>query len=523
MKLIFSGIDKSFFSYLAFNNQVTASWLSIEELMSSGHEVDNNDIKYVLFYNSPEAFLSEGGNKSIGNLVTAEQQWLPQTELLSQFYLAHKTNAILVNSEQCEINTDAFTALVNKKFNIDSQVSNIKKISEKLNNDANKLLDQSLKVTILTELSDNDAIQNTYENITSAADLLVASDDYTLENRAIILLDNCQKLVDKINDKYSKYTYLVKQNESSLTQVQQLQEELESKTSQHKTSEEKLKLNTVLAYKTNDELTTANSNYNQLAQEKIKIENRITQLTSKNELSLLQIQQLQEELEATLIENITSEEKLKLNTELANKTNDELTTANSNYNQLAQEKIKIVNSITQLTNENELSLLQIQQLQEELEATFIENKTTEEKLKLNTELANRTNDELTIVNSNNKQLAQEKTKLESSIAELTTENELSLLQIQKLQEESETTFLEHQQYKQAEQVLEQKNNEHISELKTENEIALLQIQQLQEELEFYFIKYQSLNSNSFISNINPINTADKRFEKSLTLSKFLRA
>ena len=34
MKLIFSGIDKAFFNNLAFNNQVTASWLSIEELMN---------------------------------------------------------------------------------------------------------------------------------------------------------------------------------------------------------------------------------------------------------------------------------------------------------------------------------------------------------------------------------------------------------------------------------------------------------------------------------------------------------
>ena len=50
MKLIFSGIDKSFFNNLAFNNQVTASWLSIEELMSTGPEVDSSDIKYVLWH-----------------------------------------------------------------------------------------------------------------------------------------------------------------------------------------------------------------------------------------------------------------------------------------------------------------------------------------------------------------------------------------------------------------------------------------------------------------------------------------
>ena len=101
MKLIFSGIDKSIFNNLAFNNQVTTSWLSIEELMSTGPEVDNIDIKYVLFYNSPEAFLSALGDEAINHLEQAEQQWLPQTELFIQFYLAHKANAILVDSEQC--------------------------------------------------------------------------------------------------------------------------------------------------------------------------------------------------------------------------------------------------------------------------------------------------------------------------------------------------------------------------------------------------------------------------------------
>jgi len=202
MKLIFSGIDKSIFNNLAFNNQVTASWLSIEELMSAGPEVDNSDTKFVLFYNSPEAFLSALGNEAINHLAQAEQQWLPQTELFIQFYLANKANAILVDSEQCECNTDAFTTLINQKLDKNIELSITHNTNTNNTNggaqpidDSKKLLEQSLQLTFVVALSEHYDIQNTFENVISAADLLVACDDYSPEDRARTLRDKCESLV----------------------------------------------------------------------------------------------------------------------------------------------------------------------------------------------------------------------------------------------------------------------------------------------------------------------------------------
>lgn len=587
--IIFSGIDKTFFNNLTFNKQVTANWLAIDELINTTPEVNNSNVKYVVFYSSPEAYLSSLNSYTVNNMAQAEEQWLPQTELLSQFYLAHKANALLIDSEQCGLKVDAFTALVDTKFNVDSQITMATANSEKVNNNADKLLTQSLKLTIVTALNENYDIQSTYENVISAADLLIISDDYTPEDRASTLRDNCQALVNNINNQYSKYATLVKENASTLTQVQQLQEELKAACQQHKTSEEQLKhhlkQNKEASNIAKKELSAVKENNNQLAQEKTKLESSVNSLESENELSLSlvheQIQQLQEELEATFIQKKSSEEKLKLKLKLSNelntKTNNELTAENElsllqiqqlqeeletiyNQHKISKEQLALnkdashkasndisilESSISELTSENELSLLQVQQLQEELESTFIQMKTSEEKLNLSAELANNTKKDLASANSNNIQLAKDKTKLESNISELTAENELSLLQVQQLQEEFETTY---NQYKVSEEQLNhelkqklqlskdasrknidelskaaENNNKQVSELQIENEIALLQIQQLQEELEFYFIKFQSLSSNSFISNVTPINITDKRFEKSLNLAKLLKA
>jgi len=513
MKLIFSGIDKAFFNNLAFNNQVTASWLSIEELMSTGPEVDNSDVKYVVFYSSPEAFLSERGNKTIGNLVTAEQQWLPQTELLIQFYLANKVNAILVDSEQCERNSDAFTKLINQKFNTNSQLSIN---SNQQVDDAKKLLEKSLQLTLVIALSEHYDIQNTFENVISAADLLVASDDYSPEDRACTLRDNCESLVKKINAKYSKYTDVGKENEQSLLQVQQLQEALDTSSKKYNTAQEQLTLNKEVTQKTLAELSVFDVNNKQLIQEKTILESNITELTSENELSLLQVNQLQEELEASVSQHKTAQEQLTLNKEVTEKTLAELSVFDVNNKQLIQEKTILESNITELTSENELSLLQVNQLQEELETSDSQHKTAQEQLTINKEVTEKTLAELSEFYVNNKQLTQEKIILESSITELTSENELSLLQVQQLQEELEATYSD---YKTSEEKLkfnieanqktvvtlsglEVSNKQltqektilesSITELTSENEVSLLQVQQLQEELEVLFLENNEL-------------------------------
>jgi uncharacterized protein YdcH (DUF465 family) len=417
-KIIFSGIDKAFFDSLIFNKKVRASWLSIDELMSAGTQIDIADAKLVVLYTSPEVFLSALGAGAIGSLDQAEQQWLPQTELLTQLYLANKDNAILVNSEQSEMNFAEFTSLLNTKFNIDSQLLYTSKASKLSSNEGAKLVAQSLQLALLSAISDNYDIQSTYENVMSAADLLIASDDYTPEERVRSLRETCQDLVKKVKAKDSEYKRLLKEDESKCSKIRQLVEKLETA----KKSTSKLKKN-------------------------------IVQLSSEIKLSVSQVQQVQEELELVFSQNNAL--KLQLN-DSQSKQKD----ADENTSLLISKSEQLAN----LQAENEIALLQVQQLQEELESLFSQNNAL-------------------------------KTQLNDSQSKQKDADENTLLQISK--------------------------NEPLADLQAENEIALLQIQQLQEELEFYFIKYQSLIVNPVINNVIPINFADKRFEKSLSLARLL--
>ena len=358
--IIFSGINKAFFNSLIFNNKVNASWLSIDELMSAGLDVDNSDAKFVVLYNSPEVFLSALGHEAISNLAQAEQQWLPQTEMLTQLYLAHKDNAILVDNEQCKVNFDEFTSLLNTKFNIDSQLASTSNIDERQNNEGAQLLTKSLQLMLVTALVDNYDIQSTYENVMGAADLLVASNDYSPEERACIHRDECEVLVEKIKLKYSEHADSKKENESSISKMQLLQEELKFAYNQQKTVEQQLALNKESSDKMADKLSVTEKSNNQLAKDKSKHENDITELSAENELSLLQVQQLQEELEWMFSQNKVLETQLEDNKSKQKEFADNTLRLTSNNKQLIE-----------LKAENEIALLQIQQLQEELEFYFV--------------------------------------------------------------------------------------------------------------------------------------------------------
>jgi hypothetical protein len=458
--IIFSGIDKAFFDSLIFNNQVSASWLSVDELMSAGSEIDSGDAKFVVLYSSPEVFLAALGHEAISNLDQAEQQWLPQTELLTQLYLAHKDNALLVDSEQCEVNFEDFTTLLNRKFNIDSQLSNTCNIDGRLNNQGAELLIQSLQLTFVTALCDNYDIQSTYENVVSAADLLAVSNGYSPEDRAINQRDKCRRLVKKIETKYSEYTGLVKDNDLSSLQVKQLQELLEIAFNEQKTSEKQLALSKKASDKVSKELSTIQKSNNQLAQDKSTLENDTKGLSAKNELLLMQVQQLQEELETGYHQLSKSEGQLALDKEASAKVADALSSIQKNNNQITQDKSNLENDIVELNTGNELSLLQIQQLQEELETVYHQQKTSEEKLAFNKDDSAKAADELFAIQKSNNQLAQDKSTLKNDLKELSAENDLSLsllqLQVQQLQEELEMAC--HQQKTSAEKLAINKAN-----------------------------------------------------------------
>lgn len=444
-KILFSGIDKAFFDNLALSEKVKTGWLSIEELITTASEVDSHATKFVILYKSPEAFLAALGHEAISNVAQAKEQWLPQIELLTQFYLAHKDNALLLDSEHCETNFIEFRALLDSKFNIESQLSKTSDINELPFDDAPKLLKQSLQMALARALIDDYDTQSAYENLLGAADLLIASNVYTAEERASIKYDHCQGLVGKIKRQYSAYTEIVKDNESSLLTVQQLQEKLDSECEQNKILELQVKDNESIRKKLDENILSLLANSEQLEGEK--------------DIALLQIEQLQEDVEAAYSLQKSIEKKLALSLEAYAKVLEELTPVQESNKRLAQEKLE-------LRSLDEQTTVQLMLLQKQLESACRENKILENQLTDNQSV--RKEIDLNILKLNSK-------------------------------------------------------NEQLNELEAENAIALLQIQQLQEELEFYFIEYKSLKNDSFINSIIPKGAIDKRCVKSLTLLRMLDA
>lgn len=408
IKIIFSGINKAFFNNLAFNKSMQVTWLSIDELASVDFALSGDkNTKFILFYTSPECFLSSINNEikseSSDTVELTEQKWQPQTQLLMQFYLANKGNAVLFDSEQFKQNINTFNELIQKKFKVKNQLILATNNKEEQTSDiGEQLLNQSLQLSILSTLSDHYEIQETFESIKCAADLLTANENYSIEERSKYYLETNIPLVKNIVAKNEKS---VKENELLLLQLQQLQGELETVVGQQKESEAQLALSKNKVDKMSVELTNLQANNQLLLEEKSAFENTMIELTSENELSLLQIFQLQKELETVVGQQKESETQLTLNKRQVVKVEDELESLQTYNHQLSTEIETLANSHSELTAENELSVLQIHQLQQELEMVFVQSE----------------------------QLADSK-----------AENEIALLQIQQLQEELEFYFIKYQ-------------------------------------------------------------------------------
>ncbi|GFD94476.1 hypothetical protein KUL156_46690 [Alteromonas sp. KUL156] len=221
---------------------------------------------------------------------------------------------------------------------------------------------------------------------------------------------------------------LKSERELLLLQTQQLQEELESVFAEFNNSKAAVvDLNNKYKEATN-QLTQASEEKQRLAKEKAEQEN-------ENELLSLQIQQLQDELEATFLalSNLKADYK---HIEQDNKHLKEDAEAKAAVSAGDKDRAEI---ITDLEEEKELLLLQINQLQEELESTFLQS-----------EESNKTKDAL-IQNLETKlaQVEKHSPELQRELQNAMSEQELLQLQIKQLQEELEFYFSEYQKLKAA--------------------------------------------------------------------------
>ena len=347
---------------------------------------------------------------------------------------------------------------------------------EKLNKQKIQALQGELE-TKLTEAKKNQAAiaELTQQNRDINSELAQASG----ENKALVAESNEQK----------------SENELLVLQIQQLQEELEAVFTDAENSKVTIADLEVKHADINRKLAEANFETQFLIKE-----NKVN--ADENALLQLQIQQLQEELEATFSKLTQVQQQL----ENAEQTNAQLKAATKEK----QPDPEVVNTLKEklLTAEDENALLQlqIQQLQEELEATF--SKLTQVQQQL--ENAEQTNAQLKAATKEKQPDPEVVNTLKEKLLAAEDENALLVLQISQLQEELESIYVQFEEHKNTSAGLINKleaklsNSEdngpalrkELENAMSEQELLQLQIKQLQEELEFYFTEYQKLKSES---------------------------
>ena len=274
--------------------------------------------------------------------------------------------------------------------------------------------------------------------------------------------------------------------------IQALQGELETKLTEAKKNQAAIAELTQQNRDINSELAQASGEYKALVAES-------NEQKSENELLVLQIQQLQEELEAVFTDAENSKVTIAdLEVKHAD-INRKLAEANSETQFLIKE-----NKVN--ADENALLQLQIQQLQEELEATF--SKLTQVQQQL--ENAEQTNAQLKAATKEKQPDPEVVNTLKEKLLAAEDENALLVLQISQLQEELESIYVQFEEHKNTSAGLINKleaklsNSEdngpalrkELENAMSEQELLQLQIKQLQEELEFYFTEYQKLKTES---------------------------
>lgn len=224
----------------------------------------------------------------------------------------------------------------------------------------------------------------------------------------------------------SENNELKSESELLLLQIQQLQEELESVFAEANS-------NKAAVAELEEKYEATTNKLTQVSAEKQKLANEKAEQAKENELLSLQIQQLQEELEATFLELSN----LKTDFTLIEQHNKQLQ-ENAKAEEVASTQNKaIAKKITDLEDEKELLVLQVSQLLEELESTFSQS---EESKKATDALVQNLKTKLAQVETYSPELQRE---LENAMSE----QQLMQIQVQKLQEELEFYFTEYQKLK----------------------------------------------------------------------------
>jgi len=474
-------------------------------------EAHESETKELVFYCSPESYLAFFNipESDIANKLTV---WEKETLAQLDYVISNPERCLLIELEFAIENYTEFSHYIEENLNIVLTGNNI------------GCFDTTKQIQSCILLIDDD-IQDTYEEITAAADLFNRECNQTVIERLSLYAREQQNKIDDKELSQVKHIEEVKKANAKCAEVEA--ELVTIKTKKEQFNVERAELNSAneLALlqinQLQEGLKTAKVENESISADKKRLRNERTELKSENELTLLQIKQLQEELETIFVEKEESQiqhaKSIGKAKAIANNLTINLETAKVESESISADK-------KQLNSEVELALLQINQLQEELEATFVEKDQSQiQHTKAISEADAKAHDltiKLETAVAENESISVDKEQLNSEKFELNSENEVALRQINQLQEELEVIVIEKEQSqvqyakaidesenkvndltikletaeakKESLSVDKEQLNSEKSERNSENELALLQINQLQEEFEAIFTEKEQM-------------------------------
>ncbi|TCS41952.1 hypothetical protein [Reinekea marinisedimentorum] len=379
---------------------------------------EQQPLTYALFYSAPEY----GALSAAASLADEVDAWLAANNQLFETYMANMGSAFMFNSESLlNRGKEVLAVLANEIPNLQAEGS------QHTNSTALPLTDVAACYARTVELEYFPAAQLLLEQLESASAIETDVAEAQLKARVKkwqqLLLNTASEntaaktaLEQSASDLQTRITELSSEGELSALQINQLQEELEQAGSKLKSQQKQLS-------SAEDELAQKAAEYNAVKAALAEQAERNKDLTNESELSLLQINQLQEELEQQVSKLISLEQASK-------QAQESLAQKEAENASIKQEASQLKGEHQNLAAENELLLLQINQLQQELETSVLEASKQKDHAAKADEASQKALSEL------NKANAAAET-LQTQVAELTAENELSMLQINQLQEELE--------------------------------------------------------------------------------------
>lgn len=362
-------------------------------LLNYWKSLDKN-LAFVLVYNSPQKVvekLLENAELSAANEIEEIfGQWQSYNRMLLNFYYRNQDRAILVNSQQVQNNSKKYLQEVGKQIGlkheeISSSLVEIQTLEE------NSSSDDSLSGYLAQQLVDtNEEAKLLYLELESVSNLPLISDSDTKKPSVYQALtsyiheqQNTRSVSQELDDVKEKYVASYIQQESFKNRLEQTEQKAEAL---HEENELQL-----------SQLMNVQEELEKIYFEKIELNEKLKKaevLHEEDKLQLTQLMQVEEELEKTHHDKNRVQEKLNRVEENYNSTKNQHQESLRQLEQLESRLAKEIHKFEklhqektdhhsekrkELEEENRLLLEQLHIVQEELEKFYLQNKELKEK------------------------------------------------------------------------------------------------------------------------------------------------